>query len=67
MFYCKNHRCSHWRCSVKDAVNKKKLRQFQRKTPVLEPLFNEVAGVRTCSFIKKKLQQRCFPVKLAKF
>ena len=23
LFYCKNHRCGHWRCSVKDAVDKK--------------------------------------------
>ena len=37
------------------------------KTPVVESLFNKVAGLRASSFIKKKLQHRCFPVKLAKF
>ena len=31
---------------------------IHRKTPVLESLFNEVAGM---NFIKKRLQQRCFP------
>ena len=32
-------------------------RNIHRKT-VLEPLFNEVAGM---NFIKKRLQRRCFP------
>ena len=36
--------------------------KFHRKTPVLESLFN-----RACNFIKKRLQNRCFPVKFAKF
>ena len=45
----------------------KGLCQFQRKTPVLESLFNKVAGLRARSFIKKRLQHRCFPVKLATF
>ena len=45
----------------------KKLRQFQRKTPVLESHFNKVAGFRVCSFIKKRVHRKCFPVKLAKF
>ena len=29
--------------------------------------FNKVTGLRACSFIKKSLQHRCVPVKLAKF
>ena len=29
--------------------------------------FNKVTGLRACSFIKKRLQHRCVPVKLAKF
>ena len=37
----------------------KKLQKFQRKTPVLDSLFNYVE--------KKKFQQSCFPVKFAKF
>ena len=32
-----------------------------------ESLFNKVAVLRTCNFIKKRLQHRCFPVKFAKF
>ena len=29
---------------------------------MLESLFNKVAGIQTCNFIKKKLQHMCFPV-----
>ena len=43
-FWCKNHRSSHWSCSVKEGV----LKNF------------------ACNFIKKRLQHRCFLVKLAK-
>ena len=51
MLFChKNHKSSHWRRSVKEAVHKK-LRQFQRKTPVLESLFNKVAGLRVGVFL----------------
>ena len=34
--------------------------KFHRKTPVLQSLFNEVAGIQ-------RLQHSCFPVKFAKF
>ena len=34
-------------------------------TPVLESLFNEVAGLQTCNVIKKRLQHRCFLVNIA--
>ena len=34
---------------------------------MLESLFNKVAGLNSCNFIKKWLQHRCFPVKFAKF
>ena len=34
---------------------------------MLESLFNKVRGLKVCSFIKKRLQHRCFPVKYAKF
>ena len=37
------------------------------ETPVLESLFNKAAGLQVCNFIKKRLQQRCFPVIIAKF
>ena len=36
------------------------------KTPVVESLFNKYAYLKTCNFIKKRFQHRCFPVKLAK-
>ena len=34
---------------------------------MLKSLFNNVAGLQACNFIKKSLQHRCFPVKFAKF
>ena len=34
---------------------------------MLESLFNKVAGLQTCNFIKERLQRRCFPVKFVKF
>ena len=37
------------------------------KIPMFEYLFNKVANRKACNFIKKKLQQRCFPVKIATF
>ena len=40
---------------------------FAEKTPVLESLLNKVADLKTCNFIKRRLQHRCFPVKFAKF
>ena len=40
----------------------KSLLNIQRKTPVLESLFHNVAGLKVCNFIKERLQHRCFPV-----
>ena len=37
------------------------------KTPVLQLHGSKVAGLRACSFVAKRLQQKCFPVKFAKF
>ena len=34
---------------------------------MLESLFNNVAGLQACNFIKKILQHWCFPMKFAKF
>ena len=34
---------------------------------MLESFFNKVAGLRAFSFIKKKFQRSCFPMKFAKF
>ena len=36
------------------------------KNIVLEPLFNKVAGLQACNFIKKRLQHKCFPANVAK-
>ena len=44
-----------------------KVRKYHRKMPALESVFNKVGGIRTCNFITKELQYRCFPVKFAKF
>ena len=41
--------------------------QYPQKTPVLESLFEKVAGLKACNFIKKRPQHRCFPVNIAKF
>ena len=34
---------------------------------MLESLFNNVAKLKDCNFIKERLQHRCFPVNNAKF
>ena len=34
---------------------------------VLESLFNKVAGLKACNFIKMRFQYRCFPVNFRKF
>ena len=46
-----------WRWSVKKLLLK--LRRIHRKIPVSESLFNKVAGLQICNFIKKRLQCRC--------
>ena len=54
------------RCSSKQLVLKLLL-YSQENTPVLESLFNKVASLKACNFIKKRLQHRCFPVNIARF
>ena len=34
---------------------------------MLESLFNKVASLKASNFIKKRLQDRCFPEKFTKF
>ena len=41
--------------------------KFHSKTTVLEPLFAKGVVPQDCSFIKRSLQHRCFPVKFATF
>ena len=59
-------RSCHDRCFVKKRCAKK-FRKIHRKTPVLVSLFNKVAGLQTCDFIKKRLRHWCFSVKIAFF
>ena len=40
---------------------------FHFKTSMVEFLFNKVAALKACNFIKKKLQHKCFLVNIAKF
>ena len=62
----RNFRSSHQWCFIKKAVLQN-LFNIQRKTPVLESLFNKVAGLQPCNFIKNRLQHRCFFVNIANF
>ena len=48
MFFLQN-KCSYNICNI------------HRKTPVLESLFNKVAALKACNFIKKRLHYKCFP------
>ena len=43
------------------------MRKFRKKTSVSESIFRKVASLQPCSYIKKRLQHWCFPVKFAKF
>ena len=59
---------SYWRCFVKKGKIKNLANfKFHRKTPVFESLFNKVVGLQACNFLEKRLQQRYFPEKYAKF
>ena len=65
--FCKKLKCyrnSHRRCSVKIVLLK--ISQLSQETPVLESLFNKVAGLQG-NYIKKISQHRYFPVNNAKF
>ena len=44
-----------------------KFRNIHGKVSLLESLFNKVAELRACNFIKIWLQHRCFSVIIAKF
>ena len=45
----------------------KKFRKFHRKAAVLKILFIKVPDLSACNFNKKRVQHRCFPMKLTKF
>ena len=42
------------KCSIKKCS--KRFCKFHRKAPMLESLFNKIAGLKACNFIKNKLQ-----------
>ena len=44
-----------------------KISQISHKNMCWSLFLNKVARLRACSFIKKRFQYRCFPVKFAKF
>ena len=37
------------------------------KTPMLESLFNKAAGLKALNFLKKRLQDKCFPMTFMNF
>ena len=41
--------------------------KFHKNTPLLDSLFNKVAGLQACPFFKKRLQHRCFHVEFELF
>ena len=64
--YCgRTVRSSQRRFSIKKPFLKSS--QYPQKTPVLESLFKNVAGLEACSYIKKRPQHRCFSVNIVKF
>ena len=54
----RSSRLHDWRCSWKQTFLK--ISQYSQ-----ENTFNEVAGPKTCNFIKKRYQHRWFPAKFA--
>ena len=60
-----NLRRSHRRCSKKNSA--KKFPSIHRISLVSESLYKKGACHQACNFIKKRLQQRCFPVNIANF
>ena len=59
-------RSSPRRCSVKLGAPEN-LTNLTGKHLCWSLLFNKVAGLQVCNFIKKRLQHNCFPVKFVKF
>ena len=58
-------RGSRWQIFLKIGVLKN-FENFTRETPVLEFIFDKIAGLKACN-CKKKLQYRGFPLKFAIF
>ena len=52
---------------MKTVLDTEKFRNIDMKALVLESLFNKVAHLKACNFIKERLHHRCFPVNVANF
>ena len=52
------------RCSSKQLLLK--LSQISQESTCVGVSFNKVVGLKVCSFMKKRFQRRCFPVKFTK-
>ena len=59
-------RSSHQRCSVKKAFSER-FTKLRGKHLCQSLLFNNVAGVRHATLLKKRLWHKCFPVNFVKF
>ena len=44
-----------------------KISQYSPENTCVAALFNKVTGLKTCNFIKKKIQPKVFPVNIATF
>ena len=60
------YRSSHQRLSIK-TVFLKISQNLQENTCASASFFNNVAGLRSATLLKKRLWHRCFPVNFAKF
>ena len=45
----------------------KNITKFHNKALALESLFNKVASLKVCNFIKNRLHHSCFPLNITKF
>ena len=59
--------CEDTEAEVHKYVFRKGFTNFTGKAVVLESLFKKIAGSQPWNFIKKRLQLKCFPRRLAKF
>ena len=59
-------RSSHRRYSLKKGVSKN-FAKFKEEHLVLQSLCNKVAGLRSATLLKKRLQHMCFPVNFVTF
>ena len=61
-----NERSSHWRCSIKKVVLKN-FAIFTGKQQCWSLFLNKNASLQYWSFIRMRLQCRCFPMNIASF